>query len=78
MIPMKVWIITLIKSKKKSFVSFDLVENNGVNDNEGSDSSENSELIQENAPFRAEIQINRRNIEEKQNDKNGSRREARS
>ena len=54
------------------------MENNGVNDNEGSDSSENSELIQENAPFRAEIQINRRNIEEKQNDKNGSRREARS
>ena len=41
--------INIIKRKKTK--SFGLVENNGVNDNERSDSSENSELIQENAPL---------------------------
>ena len=39
-------------NQKQEEKSFALVENNGVSDNEGSDSSENSELKQENAYLR--------------------------
>ena len=39
-------------NKKQENKSFGLVENNGVNDSEGSDSSENSELKEENTPLR--------------------------
>ena len=39
-------------NQKQEKQSFALVENNGASDNEGSDSSENSELKEENAPLR--------------------------